>query len=92
MLRLVDGYLPLLGLLLLSVIFVRDGRLRWLALAFAVLTLTTIRTGGDAFQDLRFLTPALPFVYLCAGALLEQVSRWVERREYRGLLAALLIV
>jgi hypothetical protein len=90
--RLVD-YLLLFGVMIGSW-FTRtlDMRLRLLSVAVIAQAAYMIYAGGDAFQDLRFLTPTLPFLYIIVGATAYQIAQSAPRREPAWMIALLLIV
>jgi hypothetical protein len=89
-LRLFDYLLPLALLLVAVFLAGVDRRLRWLAAAVGAQIAYMIYAGGDAFQDLRFFAPVVPFVYLCAGAAADRLTSGARPLAV-GLLAGLMI-
>jgi hypothetical protein len=80
---------PLLALLVVGAVGVRDLALRWCLFLFAVCAGVLVVTGE---ATLRFLAPAVPLVAAVAAGGLERIAGWWARRwSPRPLLAGLLV-
>ena len=66
-------------LLLLAMIFVRDRRIRCLALLMLIWSIFIVTVGGDHIVGLRFLVPALPLIFLIMTLFARQFNSRLAR-------------